>query len=196
MRGVLNDPLLRICERRNRERRCRSVHLPSGDIGELNRHHAPVTTIIRQPTWVRAVCASSGTGLGVVAVAAAVTHDGIVLVGSLGAAVVASLVAYRSWHLRVELGDAVILANWLRTVRIPWSDVERFGLDGGGVWVRCRNLRQVRISAFLFAPGAWSPARQSARRAVRDLEAARKRRRRRGGGPDRARHAGSASHDR
>lgn len=88
------------------------------------------------------------------------------------------LVIGRGWVIRVDdLGDKLRIVNWMRTVDVSWSDVERFEFDGA-VGVRRTNLTPVPFSAF---PGSsrdiFGIAERRNAEAFRALEATRKRRR-------------------
>ena len=42
------------------------------------------------------------------------------------------VVVGRGWIIRVEdLGDTIRVVNWMRTVEVSCSDVQRFEFDGG-----------------------------------------------------------------
>ena len=92
-----------------------------------------------------------------------------------GAALILA-VAGRNDRLRVELRPQdVVVVNFWRTLRIPWQQVEGFGYDSGS-WVRTTEGRQHTITAFAPPPGALPSAERWARRAVQEMERARRRR--------------------
>ena len=133
--------------------------------------------VLRPPSWLRLLCAAPMTVLSGVLVAGGIDEGGWLLGVCLAGAGAVLLVGARSWLLRVEVGHEVTIVNWLRTLHVPWSDVERFGYDSG-LWVRRRSGRQHDIAAFPAVPGALPSADRRGRTAAAELEAIRKRRRR------------------
>ena len=117
-------------------------------------------------------------GLAAVLVVGGFDEGGWALGACLAAAVLVGGVAVRNWLLRVELDHEVTVVNWLRTVRIPWSDIERFRYDSG-LWVRRRSGRQDPIAAFPAVLGALDSADRRGRAAAAELEAIRQSRPRR-----------------
>ena len=140
--------------------------------------------VLRQPVYVRVICAATLAFLAAVLVVGGVQEDGWLRVLCLAGAVLVALAATRQWQLRVEVGDGVTVVNWLTTTRIPWAEVERFHYDGG-LQVHCRDRRQHYAAAFSFVPGALPSANARGREAAVRLETIRKTRRSRGGGRDR-----------
>jgi len=130
--------------------------------------------VFRQPFWLRLL--AGFTGLAVVLAAGGIDSGGwLAVLGPLGGAVAIAL-AVRNWHLRVEVGSDLRLVNTLRTVRIPWPEVKRFGYDRG-LWVQVVDGRQLDVSAFSQAPGQLSSATRRGEAVARELERIRKRRR-------------------
>ncbi|XVU29911.1 PH domain-containing protein [Actinoplanes sp. CA-054009] len=133
--------------------------------------------ILRPPLWQRALPV-----VGLLCLAALVVGAGVDLggwVAAFGAAVVPVAVAgmVRGWALRVEAGEGgLVLVNWGRTVRVPWVEVARVGHDSDGVYLRRRDGREVRASAFQHGSRAFGFAREPARVAARRLEELRRRR--------------------
>jgi Bacterial PH domain len=115
------------------------------------------------------------------------SSDGLVgWLAWLGALVVLVVIG-RGWIIRVDdLGDSIRVVNWIRTVGVAWSDVERFEFDGG-VSVRRTDLTNVPVSAFpAVSRDAFGIAERRNEAAFRALEATRKRRH------QQARHRGPA----
>ena len=143
---------------------------------------------IAQPLRVRVLCSLALLWVASGFVVLGLADSGWVRYGGVAAGCALAALVARFWRLRVVLGDeAIDIVNWLRTVRIPWSQVERFGLDvDGGAWVRRRDMRHHGISAFGAARSdPFGIIRRGNTQAVERLEAARKKRRRSGGGHDR-----------
>lgn len=106
-------------------------------------------------------------------------RGGWLLPFSLAAAALTAAAAARSWALRVEVGHKeVVLVNWLRVVRLPWSEVARCGHDEEGIWVRRVDGSEVRASAFQHGHRALGFAREPAAAAAKRLETIRRKRRR------------------
>lgn len=140
--------------------------------------------VFRQPLYLRVICAAAPAFLGVGLVVGGVQERGWLRILCVTGAALVVLAATREWQLRVEVGDGVTIVNRLATVHIPWSEVQRFGYDGG-LWVRRRDTRQHYASAFSFVPGSLPSASERGRDAAARLENIRKKRRGRGGGTDR-----------
>lgn len=85
----------------------------------------------------------------------------------------------RGWVIRVDdLGDRVRVVNWMHTREVPWSDVERFELDGA-VGIRLTDLTSVSVSAFpALSRDVFGIAERRNEAAFRALEATRRQRRR------------------
>ena len=132
--------------------------------------------VFRQPRWLRLSAAALFTGLAVVLAGGGIDSGGwLVVAGPLGG-VAALALAVRTWQLRVEVGGDVVVVNLLRTGRIPWPEVERFGYDHG-LWVRVVDGRRLEVSAFGEAPGQLASATHRGEAAARELERIRRRRR-------------------
>ena len=132
-----------------------------------------------QPSvFVRAVCSVPLLLLVALLVWGGTTSDGLAGWLAWVGAVVVLVVIGRGWVIRVEdLGDTIRVVNWMRTVEVSWSDVDRFEFDGG-VGVRRTDLTSVPFSAFPAASrDIFGIAERRNRAAFRALEATRKRRR-------------------
>lgn len=130
-------------------------------------------------TSIKAVCSVPLFLLAVLVVAGGVAAGGLVSwLGFVGGAL-ALVVVGRSWVLRVDdLGDKIRVVNWLRTVEMAWSEVERFEFDGA-VAVRRYNASTVNVSAFSTSSrDVFGIAERRNEEAFMMLEATRKRRRR------------------
>ncbi|WJK40656.1 PH domain-containing protein [Solwaraspora sp. WMMA2056] len=101
------------------------------------------------PVWQRLMWFLALSAASACLLAAAVDEEGwTVLAASSGAAVTFAAAA-RSVFLRVEAHpEYVVLVNWLRAVRLPWPEIDRFGHDDEGLWVRRRDGTELRASAF------------------------------------------------
>ena len=102
-----------------------------------------------QPSvFVRAVCSVPLLLLVVLLIWGGATTGGLAGWLAWGGAL-AVLVAFgRGWIIRVEdLGDRIRVVNWMQTVEVSWSDVDRFEFDGG-VGVRRTDLTVLPMSAF------------------------------------------------
>ena len=137
-----------------------------------------------QPTSVRVLCSLA---LGWVAsglVTVGLADSGPARYASLAAGCAVLALVARFWRLRVVLGqESVEVVNWLRTLRIPWSEVESFGMDpDGNAWVRRSDMRRHGISAFGAAlRDPFGLTRRRNAEVVDRLERARKKRGGRGG---------------
>jgi hypothetical protein len=136
-----------------------------------------VQETFRPPLWQRLVCTVPVVGQAILFGFAAPSEQGVVRPLCLLGVLAAVAVSWRGWLLRVELGEDVTVVNWIRTVRIPWAEVERFGYDLG-VWVRRRDGRQYAIAALTLDPRALPFVRRRVARTARQLETGRRRRRR------------------
>lgn len=89
------------------------------------------------------------------------------------------IVIGRGWVIRVDdMGDRIRVVNWMHTLEVRWSDVERFEFDGA-VGVRRTNMTMVPISAFpALSRDVFGIAKRRNKAAFRALEATRKQRRR------------------
>lgn len=132
-----------------------------------------------QPSvFVRAVCSVPLLLLVALLIWGGVSTGGLGgWLASLGAAVVLMVIC-RGWVVRVDdLGDRIRVVNWMRTVEVSWSHVERFEFDGA-VGLRRTNLPPLPLSAF---PGSsrdiFGIAERRNAAAFRALESTRKRRR-------------------
>lgn len=136
--------------------------------------------VIQLPRWYRIMCSVPTLGLVPLCVLGGLADGGWVLVLGVAGAVAVVAVVWRNWRLRVELDTEVTVVNWLRTVRVPWSEVARFGCDYGSCWLRRRDGREHSLSAFSITGTAPAFIRRLADEAVAQLESARKKRRRSG----------------
>ncbi|MFY1636448.1 hypothetical protein ACN27F_24760 [Solwaraspora sp. WMMB335] len=117
----------------------------------------------------------------VILTAAAVADGGWTGCTGISGAAVVLAGATRSSALRVEVdADQVVLVNWLRAVRLSWTEIDRFGHDDDGLWARRGDGRVVRASAFHHGPYALGFARRPAMVAAARLEMIRRQRQRRG----------------
>lgn len=141
--------------------------------------------VLRPLLWQRVFVAVALSSLAAVLVAGGVDAGGLLLVGGLVSGALVLLAAWLQDRQRVELGgENVVVVNLFRTLVIPWREVERFGYDGGA-WVRRRDMRQHRITAFCPSSRALPLVERQCRRAAKRMEDRRKQRRRGGGGRDR-----------
>ena len=141
--------------------------------------------VLRQPLMVRLMNVLAAAGCAVLLLLYGLAEGGALALLAVPSAALAVAGGVRAWQLRIEVADGEVrLVNWLRVVRVPWTEVERFGFDGS-VWVRRRDMRQHTASAFASVTGALPSTRGPARRAAAALEDMRKKRRGKGGGRDR-----------
>jgi hypothetical protein len=132
------------------------------------------------PTWQRLMISGFFGGISVGLMVAAVVDGGWTGLAAAAGAAASLASAVRTMMLRVEVHpEHVVLVNWLRVVRLPWSEIERFGHDDEGLWVRRVNGREFYASAFHHGNGAWGYARRESAAAAARLEKIRRRRRRR-----------------
>lgn len=111
--------------------------------------------------------------------AAAVEEGGWTRLAASSGAAVTFAAATRSVFLRVEVHPQhIVLVNWLRAVRLPWPEIDRFGHDYQGLWVRRRDGTELRASAFQHGLTALGFSRRPTAVAVTRLEEIRRRRRR------------------
>jgi hypothetical protein len=105
--------------------------------------------VLRPPVWYRIVTLVVLIATaGVLGVGGAVEGGWVLPVAFLGA-VLALAAGVRYWILRVELHlDSLVVINWLRTVRLPWTAVARCGHDFQGVWIRLDDGHLLRVWAF------------------------------------------------
>ena len=153
--------------------------------GVTRRRYGPAVRVFRQPLAVRLMNVLAGVGCAALLLLYAFDERGVWALLALLLAALAVAVSVRGWQLRIEVADGEVrFVNWLRVVRVPWADVERFGFDGS-VWVRRRDLRQHEAAAFAPVPGVLPFTRTTALQTASALEEMRKKRRRSGGGRDR-----------
>lgn len=93
--------------------------------------------VLRPLVWQRLLGALIGLGAGLVAVGAGAAAGGwLAPAGMLGGALMLALV-WRGVRQRVELrAEAVVVLNNVRTLVIPWPEVERFTYGLGAMVVR------------------------------------------------------------
>ena len=92
--------------------------------------------------------------------AGAVVDGGWTGLAAWAGAAVALASAVHTMMVRVEVHPGqVVLVNWLRVVRLPWSEIERFDHDQEGLWVRRRNgidaVAPIVVSEFREPPCSW-----------------------------------------
>ena len=149
------------------------------------RWHVPgtmgsVAVQLYPPTWQRLMGSILFGGISVGLMVGAVVDGGWTGLAAAAGAAAALAVAVRAMVLRVEVHpEQVVLVNLLRVVRLPWSEIERFGHDDEGLWVRRVNGRQFYASAFRHGYSALGFGRRPAAIATARLEKIRRRRRRR-----------------
>ena len=137
-------------------------------------HDRPVTAL-RPPPWFRGMVSGLGVAFAALLVVGGIDEGGwlppVCLLGS-------ALVLAGTWRhdlMRVELGRDVVVVNFWRTLVLPWSEIDRFGYDGGA-WIRRRDARQHEITAFSPPPGSLASAEKRCRQAVGKMEEVRERR--------------------
>ena len=74
------------------------------------------------------------------------------VVGYGGAAIMA-VVSFRAARMRLLLGDEVVVVGWVRTRRLPWSDIERFLVNDKGLAIRMKGGLEEQVPAFPM--GGW-----------------------------------------
>lgn len=132
-----------------------------------------------QPSvFIRAVCSVPLLLLVAVLVWGGATTGGLAGWLAWVGAFVVLVVIGRGWIIRVEdLGDRMRVVNWMRTVEVSWSEVDRFEFDGG-VAVRRADLTTLPLSAFpAVSRDMFGIAERRNGAAFRALEATRERRR-------------------
>lgn len=136
---------------------------------------ATVGTVMRAPL-VRRVVYSVGSLVASVISALLLFGDGWLAVPTAVFGVVLLAAVVRVWFLRVEIHpDELVLVNWFRTVRVPWSAVEEFRHDHRSISVRLTDGAEFPMTAFTYYSDQVLPGRGRKLRSVRDhLEAARK----------------------
>ena len=134
-------------------------------------------TILRPPAWQRLIIGALGVALAGGLAVGGVDDGGWILPACLAGSVLVLAGTWRNDRMRVELGRAVVVVNFFRTLVVPWSEIDRFGYDGEA-WVRRRDGRQHEISVFTPPTGSLSFVERRCQDAVRTMEAHRKRRRR------------------
>ena len=70
-----------------------------------------------------------------------------------GGAVLMAVVSYRAARLRLHLGDEVVIVGWLRSRRVPWTEIEKFVVNDKGLAIRMRGGLEESVPAFPM--GAW-----------------------------------------
>lgn len=70
-----------------------------------------------------------------------------------GGAAVFFLVSYRAARLRMILGEDVIVVGWLRSIRVKWTEIERFVVNDKGLAIRMRGGLEQNVPAFPM--GGW-----------------------------------------
>lgn len=71
-----------------------------------------------------------------------------------GGAALATLVSYRAARMRMVLdGEDVLIVGWIKSSRVPWSDVDQFVLNAKGLAVKRRGGIEESVPAF--AMGGW-----------------------------------------
>jgi len=70
-----------------------------------------------------------------------------------GGATLAMVVSYRAARMRLVLGEDVLIVGWIKSRRLPWSEVDQFILNSRGLAVKMRGGIEESIPAF--AMGGW-----------------------------------------
>ena len=98
---------------------------------------------------MRAVCSLPLVAIAAILVGGGIADGGVNGVFAVGGAAAVLVFVARYWRLRVEdLGHELRVTNWIRTVHVPWEEVDRFVFEDGGVRLRRRNMREYSVSAF------------------------------------------------
>lgn len=132
---------------------------------------------MRQPWALRVASTILLCGFTLMLAVGGLASGGALPLPGLLAAALAALVTVRNWRLRVVVRDeGLLVANLVRTHRVPWAEIDR-AVDEGGVVVRLRSGQQVSVAAFADVPGALPMVRRRNVQASRQLQSAIKRHR-------------------
>ncbi len=138
------------------------------------------------PVWMRVVGSLPLFVLALLIVPPGLSGGGVSVVFRMIIVVLILGFVVRSFLLKLVLGDdGVTIVNWRSTKKLPWSDVDAFGHDRRGLWVRRRNKQEVLIAAFAIGRSL-PPVRKLSKATADELELIRKKRR--GPGKNRKRY--------
>lgn len=121
--------------------------------------------------WQRVMFPVGMLALALLLIGGGVERGGWLLPVSVLVATAGMAGAYRGWALRVETQPhGIVVVNWFRVIRLWWPQIDRFGADDEGLFVRKTDGAEVRVAAFQHGSRAFAFARSPAVTAAAELE--------------------------